>query len=1360
MFSPLLLAAAASPPLEGVVAQTISVTPSASGAVGIQGTKAAAIPVTASGEGGVTVTGSKAATIPVTATAAGSVPALGVANQTILVSQSAGTSLAVQGEATQTILVSQSGSGEIEVVKATVLQNARILRENLTWHAFGNPSEIENLAEKYFFGYTFGVGETSQLIVVVGEGVGQVSLSGAASQAIPVGLSAAGGTGGVQPGDSGSGAGQSLVSDRASRLAITPAHVFGLRDPSLATLGQDYFFGSQEGVSGAVAQAISVTQNAAGDVATPLTGTLSQQIVIRQDARSGALFAAGPNTKLILLGDSIFQLGENHFIGSGPNGTANHFSRQGNGEIQWAFMRRPGFRYANWGDLNALNPHGAVNPLFRGANFALGSTWATYFRYMRMTAPLNSGASIAVVNLGTNFGVAVPPYTTVGDSDAGHVIQMLSDIRDMLLERGIVVVLGTIRARTITNPAITSASTVSPERRAYIDTVNAWARTQHNPPNVWVWDNDPDLLDPNPTSNTNGSPWLEGSAYPWALYDNVHLTTRGAFASGYHSLGDIIAEIVGPGTWFDDDPFTGNLITNGGLVGSTSSAVTGPEITGVGPTGWSATNSGTTNIVTAAASLEANADSGGQNWVFDVSSTGAGTNNFEVIVVRPPAMSVASLGLQPTDYVQFWLEVEAEDNPDGVLVRLGYEVQTNTIGPWGGLSNLNYRALGEHRGRLDNGSWPLDAFSGWVESEPILVGSNTTLTPRIYIEARNDIASSVRVKIKRFIARTVEDPHITFPFEFRGDTVQPIQIGQSSSGAIGAASNVSGSLSKTIPVLQSASALVPAAQGRGRFPLHSSRYGRETLVKNHVFGNQGTAAAQVTGDHFFGYQKPKGVLRKTLSIGLAAAGLASRIGMAAQTIQVTQSAASEAGGGTNALIDFTGAFLTDHTGAFLEPFLLITGQADQDILVTGSGTGEAAGTEDGGLVDSTGAFLADAAGDFLVAEQTSLGEASQVISVTQSATGLLPVSGELAKTIPVTHASSGELGTVDGQLFDAAGAFLTDSTGSPLAEVLGIMGASDQVISVTQTAAGGVQNVIHGDHAGAIPVGQSASSSVSVSGEASQFILVEQIGSQTVTVAGRATQRIDVTQTGEAVAPVLGSANQPITVTQSADGLVPVLGQASQPIQIVQSADGLAVFYQGEASQPIQVVQAASGLTVFYQGAASQPILVGQSASGLIPVAGAANQQIPVSQSADGGVLTAVAANQPIAVTQSAVGGVTDFTGPTVISGIAGLLNAVAGVYRNSPISDGRGGWIENLVLVGTVQCRVSSPSGKDQRIAEQRQASVTHAIYMPSDADIQLGDMLQIGGLWHYVAIPDLRPSVREHHLKILTEERQKRAA
>lgn len=1346
LFSPLLLAAAASPPLEGVVAQTISVGLSAAGAVDIAGASAPNISVTLSGEGAVAVSGSASQAIPVTLATAGGPIVSGVAAQTITIVQSAGSSLTIQGETTQTIQVMQGASGEIEVVKATTFQNDRISRENLTWHQFGALDNIGNLAEKYFFGYTSGVAEANQAIAISANLAGAVEVKGASSAVISVTLNAAGSTGGVAGGGNGAGGARDrLAGDRVSRGALVQVHAFGHHDPSLATLAQDYFFGEQEGVFGDASQAITVTQSASGNVATALTGALNKQIAITQVARGGYLFATG--AKLITIGDSILQFGNNRV-----DGASNSFSNQGWGEITWAMFRSPQFRHVNYPDPNALNSAGGPVPHFRGANFGLASDWATHLVADRMPEILNSGADIAVINIGTNKGTT--------DASAGPVITAINSLVSQLRSRGIFMILGVIRPRNIQN-----ATPFDPAYKATRDAITAHIRTLAAA-DVMIWDMIDEVLDPSPIA-----PLLAGSPYPWSMRDGVHPQILGAYEMS-KPLNDLLSTIIAPGTWFDANPLTANLITNGSLTGSTSSAVVSPKVTGVGPTGWNARNDTATNLVSAVASLEANAETGGQTWVFDVTTQGdgdiGGGGTFtEEIAVRPPALSIAGLGLQPTDFVQFYAEIEVEANAANVIGRVQMVVDTNTQGPWGGVGNLRYRGLGQGDASVQTSPYPSEAYSGWIQTEPILVGSNTSISPKLAFEGRRDVSAALslsertcRVKLKRMILRTVEDPRITFPFEKRGAASSQIAITQTGSGSVSGVIAITGQLSKTIPVLQSASALVPAAQGRGRFPLHSSRHGREALVKNHAFSNQGTAAAQVSGDYFFGYQKPKGVLKKVLSVAITAAGLASRIGNATQNILVTQTASAEMGGGSNALIDYTGAFLTDHTGAFIEPFLLVGGQADQDILVTCSGAGTVAETQDGGLVDSTGAFLSDANGDFLQAQQSALGDAAQAIPVTQVAAGLVAVSGVLSKAIPVTQSAGGDLGTVDGQLFDATGAFLTDFTGSPLAEVLGIQGEAGQTIAIGQAAAGDVENVILGAAAQTIAVTLAAAVGVAIVGEASQPIEVEQIASQTVTVSGRATQRIDVTQASDGVLPVQGSATQPITVVQVSVGLAPSLGTASQPIAVVQVSTGLTVYYQGQANQIITVGQAAVGSALYFQGAASQTIAVTQAAAAANPVVGAASQPIQVAQSASVLVFTNAAANQNIPVVQVAAGGLTDVTQPTVISGIASLLNAVAGVYRNTPISDGRGGWIENLVLVGTVQCRVSSPSGRDQQVAEQRQASVTHAIYMGSDADIRLGDMLQINATWHYVAVPDLRPSVREHHLKILTEERQRRAA
>lgn len=115
---------------------------------------------------------------------------------------------------------------------------------------------------------------------------------------------------------------------------------------------------------------------------------------------------------------------------------------------------------------------------------------------------------------------------------------------------------------------------------------------------------------------------------------------------------------------------------------------------------------------------------------------------------------------------------------------------------------------------------------------------------------------------------------------------------------------------------------------------------------------------------------------------------------------------------------------------------------------------------------------------------------------------------------------------------------------------------------------------------------------------------------------------------------------------------------------------------------------------------------------------------------------------------------------PTATSPIGHLFTITARHYRSNRFHDGQGGWGDDFDLLGSIACRMSTPSGRDVQIASMRQAIVTHAVYTSADEDIQYGDGLEIEGRWYIVTVPDLSPSIREHHLKFLTEQRQRRAA
>ncbi len=1372
IFSPLLSGGADLSVNRGTASQTITVSRSQAGAVAVVGQASKTIAVVQSAAGGVLAIGAYSKAITVTQSAAGQSIVSGQASQSVTVSRAAAGAVAVRGAKSKTITVSQNavlwhdsfGSaakaipisqtaiGDVSSNTVAVLPADRNTRISATpSHVFGVSTDLQELAERFFFGVGSANGELIQTIVVFGDMTGTTPLAGAQIQTIAVAGAATAETGGVEGGGQSQGQGSTLTSPHVLRERVPLNHEFANKDPSLSTLLKDYFFGAQDGVVGSLSQTVEVSQGATGNVASPRFGALNKQIVVTQSAYSGFLFQ--PGVKLITVGDSIMQ-----FAGRRDQTTNNIFGNDADGEINWAFMRRPGFRHVLWVDPNAsivgfgVGQSGAVPPRFRGANFGIAGDWAANLRDNRMAEILNSGADIAVVNIGTNNG---------GIAGSQAHIAAIADIVSQIRARGIFVILGVMRPRNFEN-----GTSINAAYKVRNDEISNWVRTQ-GASDVLIWDMEASVLDPSPDA-----PLLPGSPYPWALRDATHLSPQGAHATA-QSLADLLEDIIAPGTWFDSDPFTGNLVTNGGLTGNTSTAVISPSVTGVGPTSWTARNTTTSGaLVSAVASLEANAETGGQSWVLDITTQGGGDaggggSYTEVIAVRPTALNVASLGLTSDQYVQFFAEIEVDASPQGVIGKCQLVIATNWAGPWGGVGNITYRGLGQESGSALISPYPSEAYSGWIQTEPLLIGANTTLTPTMQFEGRRDLDTGLsladrtcRVKIKRLVARVVEDPRLTFPFEKQGLATKAISIVQTAAGSIGAASSVTGSANQPILISQGGHGATSASQGRGRAPLHTSFVTREALTKNHAHHNRGTVAAQVSADYFFGYQAPEGVARQPIPLTQTAVGTAGRVGALNKQIPVLQTASGNFGESENQLVDGSGNTLQDASGAWLEASGVSIGDVDQAISVIGVATVDVGPVNDGQLVDASGAFLLDSEFAYLSSQELRLGEAAKVITVAQTAAATSAISGAASKVITVTQTGTGSLGEVDGQLVDSSGAFLYDGSGNPLQGDIILYAETDQLIEIGQSASGNVQNVIHGSASQIITVGQSAAGGVGVTGSAAQTITVEQTAANYLLVAGRANRQVVVTQSAAGEVPAHGAATQAITVVQSAAGSAPALGTSNQTIEVSQVSTGLTIFYQGVASQVITVGQSANGLTVFYQGQASQPILVTQVATGELPVAGQADKTLAILQAATGGAITSGAANQNIPVSQVGSGGVTDTTQASVVSGIAHLLIATAAVYRNTPVSDGRGGWTENLTLVGTVVCRVSSPSGRDAQLASLRQAVVTHAVYMGSDADIRYGDLLQIEGTWHFVQVPDLRPSIRGHHLKILTEERQRRAA
>lgn len=73
-------------------------------------------------------------------------------------------------------------------------------------------------------------------------------------------------------------------------------------------------------------------------------------------------------------------------------------------------------------------------------------------------------------------------------------------------------------------------------------------------------------------------------------------------------------------------------------------------------------------------------------------------------------------------------------------------------------------------------------------------------------------------------------------------------------------------------------------------------------------------------------------------------------------------------------------------------------------------------------------------------------------------------------------------------------------------------------------------------------------------------------------------------------------------------------------------------------------------------------------------------------------------------------------------------LNRTFTVRRPTLAGDGAGGYIEQLVEVGTIRAQVSQPSAKERVAAQQVGATLTHVAHAEARANVERGDRLDDG--------------------------------
>jgi len=101
------------------------------------------------------------------------------------------------------------------------------------------------------------------------------------------------------------------------------------------------------------------------------------------------------------------------------------------------------------------------------------------------------------------------------------------------------------------------------------------------------------------------------------------------------------------------------------------------------------------------------------------------------------------------------------------------------------------------------------------------------------------------------------------------------------------------------------------------------------------------------------------------------------------------------------------------------------------------------------------------------------------------------------------------------------------------------------------------------------------------------------------------------------------------------------------------------------------------------------------------------------------------------------------------------LLNNTFNIYKHERTQDGQGGFIKSPEPVFTFRGRLRPATVREQMIAAEWQAHVTHILYAEAPLDIERHDRVEGAGKnLRVVGVRD--PSTMGHHLEIDCEEVQ----
>jgi lysophospholipase L1-like esterase len=405
--------------------------------------------------------------------------------------------------------------------------------------------------------------------------------------------------------------------------------------------------------------------------------------------------------RIVYLGDSIFD--SNVSVTSSVS-----FAEAAGGEVIQAQALSPNFNADDWYNGSYYNNRLGSDQGVAGDTPVLARA--------RVPAVLALNPNLVVINIGVN-GIkgngAAAQFTTISG--------IVSDLRAS--KPNLPIILGTVRATASAYEVTAPKATIQALNtliRAYVPTVRG----------LYLWDAY--------ASYDSGNGWGLTAWYGDGL---LHPNSIGAYR-GAVSLAAAIQTAVAAGNVFlagFNSNLMGSLAYFAGSSGTKNTGVTGSVATGVSVSVVAAPN-------TVVASLEANADTGGQSQVLTV--TPGGTDATASVYVAPTG-NIGSAA-QAGQWVRFAAEIELDAWPYWT-----YPLPTLSTNLSGGGT---FYARGLYQGQTE--LWPGGAKRFWAFTERYLMPATlTSMGPTIQIYFTPNGATGIGVaKVRRWVVTQTGSP--------------------------------------------------------------------------------------------------------------------------------------------------------------------------------------------------------------------------------------------------------------------------------------------------------------------------------------------------------------------------------------------------------------------------------------------------------------------------------------------------------------------------------------------------------------------------------------------------------------------------